>query len=269
MRKFLCAVGALSLLASAASAAPDWGFISTAGDPDPVTAFDIANPGASNMGIGFVDGNFNRGMDFDSPNSFYYYVSTDSLNDPGDRGLWYWNNNVNSQLGTIPFNDAGDGDATLTNDGTRFFVTTDDGDATTGDSLYVFENLNGAATFTEIGETGLTQLIGLAMSPSGVLYGYDSSTESLYTIDASSGAPSLVGASGVSMAAIGGMDFNADGSTLLIAEAGNLYKLSTIDGSATPSGDVVLNTSALSFRVPEPGSLALLTLAGLFGLRRR
>jgi hypothetical protein len=249
----------------------DWGFISTAGDPDPVTAFDLADPGNSNVGLGFVDGNFNRGMDFNSQNSFYYFVSTDSLNDPGDRGLWYWDNNVNTQLATIGFSDSGDGDATLSNDFNSLFVTVDDDDGIAGDSLYVFNDLGGANSFTEIGETGLSSLIGLAMDPvSGLLYGYDSGTEALYTISTADGSVTLIGESGESLGAIGGMDFSADGSTLLLAVAGNLYTVDKTNGLLTGAGDVELNTSALSFRVPGPSSLALLALGGVaLGRRRR
>lgn len=257
--------------AGAAHAQLNWAFISTAGDPDPVTAFDLNNPGGSNTLLGHVDGNFNRGMDFDSFDSFYYYVSTDSLNDPGDRGLWYWNNNVNTQLFNTPFSDAGDGDATLSNDGSRFFVTTNDGDATAGDSLYAFNNLGGAITFTEIGETGLTDLIGIAMHPTtGVLYGYDAATEGLYTISLTDAMPTLVGLSGQAVGSIGGMDFSADGSTLLLADGSDvLFKIDITNGSMVPAGDVLLNVSALSFRVPSPGAAALLALAGGLGLRRR
>lgn len=257
--------------ASAAWADLDWAVIDTSGDPDRVTAFDLANPGGSNTVLGTVDGNFNRGMDFNSPNSFYYYVSTDSLNDPGDRGLWYWDNNVNTQLATIPFNDSGDGDATLSNDLAKFYVTTNDGDATTGDSLYVFDNLGGAVTFTEIGETGLSDLIGIAMDPvSGLLYGYDGITEALYTISTADATPTLVGFSGQSIAAIGGMDFSGDGSTLLLADDNDiLFTIDKTSGLMTPAGDVNLNVSALSYRIPEPSTLALLALAGLAGLRRR
>jgi hypothetical protein len=257
--------------ASAAHAAPDWAVISTAGDPDPVTAFDLAAPGASNTLLGHVDGNFNRGMDFDSFTSFYYYVSTDSLNDPGDRGLWYWNNNVNTQLFNTPFSDSGDGDATLSNNGQTFYVSTDDGDATSGDSLYAFSNLGGVVTFTEVGETGLAQLMGLAMDPvSGLLYGYDSITEALYTISLVDATPTLVGFSGQSIAAIGGMDFSGDGGTLLLADDNDtLFNVNQNSGQMEAAGVVGLNISALSFRVPEPGSLSLVIVAALLARRRR
>ncbi len=272
--RLICAatIAGLAALAPAARADNDWAVISTTGDPDPVTSFDLANPGASNATIGFVDGNFNRGMDFASFNSFYYYVSTDSLNDPGDRGLWLWNNGANTQLATIGFNDSGDGDATLGNDGSTFYVSTADGDATAGDSIYAFTNLGGSVSFVEIGETGLNQLIGLAMHPvTGVLYGYDSSTEALYTISTTTGAPTLVGASGSSLGAIGGMDFSADGGTLLLSDGSELFLVDSATGVLTAAGDVGLNTSALSYRgqIPEPSALALASAGALALLRRR
>lgn len=271
MRSLFASV-AVSLVACAGVAEADlsWGFISTSGDPDPVTAFDLASPGTSNTALGFTATNFNRGMDFDSENSFYYYVSTDSLNDPGDRGLWYWDNGANTQLGTIPFSDSGDGDATLGPGNGRFFVSTDDNDSADGDSIYAFDNLNGSPTFTEIGETGLSQIIGLAAHPiSGLLYGYDSSTEGLYTIDSSTGAATLVGSSGMSFPAIGGMDFDASGSTLLLSVGGDLYTVDITSGAVTAAGDVGLNVSALSYRVPAPGAASLLALGGLAAARRR
>ncbi len=274
MRNGSIAIAAFALVGGAAygSSALSWGIISTTGDPDPITVFDLADPAGSQANLGFVDGNFNRGMDFDSENSFYYFVSTDSLNDAGDRGLWYWNNGTNTQLFNTPFSDSGDGDATLSNDASTFYVTVDDGDATSGDSLYAFTNLGGVVSFNEIGETGLTQFIGIAMHPiTGILYGYDASTEGLYTISTTDGSTTLIGLSGESVGAIGGMDFSADGGTLLLADGSDvLFSIDISDGSMTNVGDLLgPNVSALSFRVPTPGAAALLGLGGLATLRRR
>jgi len=138
MRCIRSASFALAVLAAGTVRADlDWGIISTSGDPDPVHVFDLANPGASNVQIGTTQTNNNRGMDFYSRDAFYFFVSTDSLNQPGERGLWRWQNNVSTQLFTAPFSDSGDGDATLSNDFSRFFVIIDDQDTTPGDSLYV------------------------------------------------------------------------------------------------------------------------------------
>jgi len=63
MKTAALTVCAAFALAGTASAANDWSVISTAGDPDPVTSFDLANPSGTATGIGFVDGNFNRGKD--------------------------------------------------------------------------------------------------------------------------------------------------------------------------------------------------------------
>lgn len=267
--KYVVAI-ALAASAGAAHAQQNWGFISTTGDPDPVTVFDLANPGGSQSTLGFVDGNFNRGMDFVTENSFYYFVSTDTLNQPGDRGLWFFDNGVNTQLATIPFNDSGDGDATFDPATGTFYVTVDDQDATTGDSLYAWTNLGGTPTFTEIGETGLSQFFAIAVNPAdGQLYGYDSGTEALYTINTSDGSTTFIGSSGLSLGSIGGMDFSEDGSTLLLSQGSSLFTVDISDGAFTPAGNIGLNSSALSFRVPTPGTVALLGLGGLAAVRRR
>ena len=255
---------------SAQAQSLDWGIISTAGDPDPIHVFDLAAPGTSNVQLGLTQSNNNRGMDFYSRDAFYYFVSTDTLNQPGERGLWRWDNGVMTQLFSHSFNDGGDGDATLNPTATRLFVTVDDQDATPGDSLYVFDNLGGTPTFTEVGETGLTQLFGIAIDPvTGVLYGANGADDSLYTISTTTGAPTLVGAVGNALGAIGGMDFSADGQTLLLSDAGELLRIDKTTGLGTAAGDTTRNDSALSYRVPEPASLSVIALSAVMVLRRR
>jgi hypothetical protein len=263
---------ALALTSTVALAQSEWGIISTGGDPDPVHAFDLSNPAGTVTQIGSVQSNNNRGMDFLTHDIFYYFVSTDALNSPGERGLWRWNNGVMTQLFSHGFSDGGDGDATLSPDGTKFYVTADDQDGITGDSLYVFENLNGTVTFTEIGETGLGTLFGLAMDPiSGTLYAAHGGDDSIYKLDIATGSPTLVGPVGNALGAIGGMDFSADGQTLLLSDAGELLIINPATGAGTAAGDTTRNDSALSHRpdVPEPASLALVALAGVIGMRRR
>jgi hypothetical protein len=66
------------------------------------------------------------------------------------------------------------------------------------------------------------------------------------------------------------MDFSADGGILLLADDNDtLFLIDTSDGSMTPAGDVGLNVSAMSYRVPEPMTVAVLALVGVGLLRRR
>ena len=95
-------------------------------------------------------------------------------------------------------------------------------------------------------------------------------TEALYTISLTDATPTFVGSSGESVAAIGGMDFSADGGTLLLADDNDtLFTVNKNDGSMVSAGSVGLNVSALSYRVPEPATGLLLAAAGLVLLRRR
>ena len=63
----------------------------------------------------------------------------------------------------------------------------------------------------------------LAMDPlGGTLYAAHGGDDSLYKLDITTGAPTLVGPVGNALGAIGGMDFSADGQTLLLSDAGEL-----------------------------------------------
>ncbi len=266
-RKMLAGAAALALLSSSALAAQDWGFISTVGDPDPVTYFDLADPAGSQTPAGFVDGNFNRGMEFFSPDEFYYVVTTDALNDPDDRGLWVWKENTNTQLFVNPFSDSSDGDIALSGDGDTLFWLLDDGSPT--DTLYKYEGLiSGNISLTRIGETGVTGGRGLAMQAgTGKLFMIDSSTDELYTVSTTDGSSASIGALGVNVGSIGSMDFGGDG-TLVHSDGGELYSIDLTSGAATALGDLGTNAAALSFRVPEPATGALLALTLLFVRRR-
>ena len=234
------------------NAQDNWTFIATPGSPDTITTFDLANPGGTQTAIGNVATNFNRGMDYFATDSIYYYVSTDTLNDKGDTGLWSWVNGVNTQISNVNFQDASGSDATWDAATSRFYVVVDDQDATDGDSLYVWENIDSSPTFTEIGETGVSAFIGLAIDPTdGTLYGYDSLDEILYTIDKTTGAVTMVGASGISVASVGGMDFNADGSTLVLTAGSDVYTVDKTTGAITLVGNVGQNTTAVAFNMFE------------------
>lgn len=253
MRFIIWAAALLTATGASYAQDLDWGFIGTLGSPDNVSVFDLDNPTDSLQILGSVDGNFNRSMDFVSADLFYYFVSTDSLNDKGDRGLWRWENGVNTQIATIPFQNGEDGGGTLSADHGTFYITIDDGDDTAGQSLYAFENLDGTPTFTEVGETGLVRITGLAAHPvTGQLVAYESSTQALYEISTADGSAILIGASGQAAEGIGGMDWSADGSTLLLVDRRDLFLVDPANGTLTPAGSFeesdVGSISALSFR---------------------
>ena len=263
---------ALSGSAGLASAQLDWTFVPTTGSPDPIIAFDLSDPVGSQTQIGTTAGNFNRGFDWADFNTAYYHISSDTLNNPGDRGVYRWDamTNTSTQVFQFGFQDAGTGGGDFFNG--SYYLTIDNGSGS--DSLYRYDNLGGTVTETLIGDTGLSNLQGIAIDPnSGSIYGVDNSTDSLYVLDSMNGSSTLVGALGVTVSAIGGLDFSTDGSELLLVTAfGNLYEIGASDASIVVSyGDLGPNISALSNRppVPAPGAIAALGLAGLAGTRRR
>ena len=59
----------------------------------------------------------------------------------------------------------------------------------------------------------------------------------------------MVGPSGFSVASVGGMDFNADGSTLVLTAGTDIYTVDKTTGALTLIGDVGLNTTAVAFNM--------------------
>jgi hypothetical protein len=86
--------------------------------------------------------------------------------------------------------------------------------AASGATLYTINLTTGAPTV--IGSvTGLTVLIDIAIHPTtGVLYGIDTSTDNLYTIDKATAASTLVGALNYPANFAQGMDFDDDNGVL-------------------------------------------------------
>jgi hypothetical protein len=78
--------------------------------------------------------------------------------------------------------------------------------------------------------------MGFAFSPSGVLYGYNRSTSSLYTINTSNGATTLVGTNSLTDAE--SLTFDATGTTMYIAENSSLYSMNPADASTTLIGTI-------------------------------
>lgn len=137
---------------------------------------------------------------------------------------------------------------------------------------------------------GLTpSLDGLAFDSADVLYGVSqgatsSSNPSLYTINQTNGATTLVGSLGlVADYILGGLAFDTDGALYAALSEGSgapsyLYRVNKSTGAATLVGNGIgfngvsgLTANAGTPPVPEPSSLVLASLgvAGLVGARAR
>lgn len=98
--------------------------------------------------------------------------------------------------------------------------------------IYIFDTV--AGTNTLLGATGgPTDSFGLAFAPGGALYAHDRGTASLYTLNTTTGAATLVGSSG-----LGAEDFtfNLTGSTGYVTSDDNLYAIDPATGAATLLG---------------------------------
>lgn len=135
-------------------------------------------------------------------------------------------------------------------------------------NFYSVDPTTGAATL--IGAQG-QQVTGLAYN-AGTMYGLGGDgTNNLVTINLGTGAFTTVGLLGGIAVSDGGMSF--DGNTLwAINDTGDIFTIDTTTGAATFQANTLTGFEGLAIlnRVPEPGTLALVSiaLAGL-GLRTR
>ena len=147
-----------------------------------------------------------------------------------------------------------------------------------GANLYSINLGTGAATLVGASGVAFTEGGGLAISSSGVFYGAPIPGE-FGTYDPTTGVYTHIGTPGSPVGAGGGyaaMKF--DGSVLygdnLLAGGTGLTQLVTIDpttGLVTDIGASVIHLDAIAF-VPEPGTMALCSVAGamaLFAVRRK
>jgi hypothetical protein len=158
----------------------------------------------------------------------------------------------------------------------RFFGNTTPGfgDAA-GDRLYQIDPLTGAAAL--IGAVGFSDVFGLAFDNSGKLFGVEENTGNFISIDAATGAGSLISALGKST---GWYDLAArpEDNVMFISQAADeqLYTIDLTTGSTTLVGAYNLssNIAGLAFLsgVPEPATWAMM-MAGFgcvgFSMRRR
>lgn len=131
--------------------------------------------------------------------------------------------------------------------------------------LYRIDLASGQTTL--IGETGFNDVEGLALSPSGVLYGIVDSTKTLITIDKQTGRGSLIGSSpgntGLTGQGVGqfdaldfGLAFTCDGRLWASSDTtGKLWQLNPASGQATYVGHLGAQITGLGANAD-----------GLFGL---
>ena len=95
-------------------------------------------------------------------------------------------------------------------------------------TLVTVNTATGSAT-TVGASTGISDLMALAFSPNGTLYAASWSTDSLYTLNQSTGAASLVGNLGFG----GVMDIDFDSNGNLFGLSSSLYKINTQTGQGS------------------------------------
>jgi hypothetical protein len=109
------------------------------------------------------------------------------------------------------------------------------------DDLYSFDTVTLTQTF--IGDMGFADSWGFAFSPTGILYGHNRATASLYTIDTTTGAATLVGATGI---AAEDLTFDAAGTSLYATAGGSLYSLNPLTGAAALVGSLGFSLDGLT-----------------------
>lgn len=190
-----------------------------------------------------------------------------------------------STLATIDIgigNIIGEGGLAFRSDGIGFLSSA----AGSTGQLFSFDIVGGTST-PITGSGGLDpSMDGLAFTKADVLYGMSqgvsqSGINSLYTINTTTGATTLVGSMGVAnSSSVGGFEISRKGVAYATFN-GNLYRVDLATGDATLIGNTGFsNLSGLAFvrtgggggggGVPEPGTWALLAgaSAGLLALRR-
>lgn len=265
MRKMI-ACSVLALFVSAATA-QEFVAVNISPSPDEIVKFDVETPGDSTF-VQTVPANFIRGLEMDSETTGWFVASSSISGSP--TGFYRIEDGGATQIAPIPFdNNSGSGGMTFGPGNQFLYYALNDGDT---NSLW---QIDFAGNFTLIGQVSSTvdtdiDINGLAFDEStGSLFALDAQADALMRVDLETLEATPVGNLGLSVSAIGGMDFALDDSGLFAASTfGDFYRIDPVTGQGTLLGDLGFNTSAIA-AIPEPASIVLLGLAGLALLRRR
>lgn len=256
-------LGAVTMCGSTALAG-EFAAIRQATDPDRLDKFNIANPAVSTI-IASTAGNFVRGVQMTGPDDGYY-VCTDNIG-ASPIGFFAMTNGVSAQVGSLPFASGSDGGLCFNAAKTSLYWLADppsDGTTDPDDALFRID-FNG--TVTPLGGltvTGVSPLaiIGIAIHPTtGVLYGLESTSDSLITINPLTGTGTKVGTGlGITVPLVGDMDFDSDGTLyIIINNTGDVRAVDVNTGVAGPLvGQFGVNCSAISL-IPAPACPADVT----------
>ncbi len=198
-------------------------------------------------------GNYTRGIDMDSPASGYLIHTAALSGTP--TGLYRFQNGVTTLIAQLPALSEFDCGFTLTPDNMTIYYSL--GVSRADDFLY---RCTVTGVSFEIGrihraDNVSTDVIGLAMSPSGVLYGLDTTDDSLLIIDPATAAATRVGPLGVPVGGEGELDFDGQTGQLIMAAeqiSSRIYSVNTTTGAATLLGELPFTTSAIAFLGIEP-----------------
>lgn len=97
---------------------------------------------------------------------------------------------------------------------------------------------------TTVGDMGLGDSWGFTFSPTGTLYGFHRASQSLYTINTSTAALTLVGTP--SLTGVEALTFDATGTQLFVTSGSTLYSLNPANAAATSLGNIGTTLDGLS-----------------------
>lgn len=248
--------------------------------PNAVWTWDSAGPNQFQPTGITLSSTFVLGLSLTSARSGYY-IATFSQGRPVDNpGFYRLDDGASTLVHSLPFLSpayAGLAPAASGNG----YVTLGDSNWLSTSVPYHFFTVGTDGTFSDLGAVSTPgiadpEIKGLTRRPgTGVLYGYEQSTDKLVTIDETTRVATIVGSLGINAFAAGGMAFSADGSQLVLSTGNDtFYRVNPDTGAATLIGVFSMDpqrASALCLvPVPGPGGVVVLMgAAGMAAKRRR